>query len=340
MLEKKYLRLFKYCILFLYCFCSVKICIPCPQVFNKSLTSDTIIKVQANPSLGFNYPYYLRIPKVYEYNELKYLMVESNNTGVNDTLDFHERETLLEMTSYSVSGYVSNQLNVPFLMPVFPRPEKQWKIYTHAFDRDAAILKKGDMKRLDLQLIAMIEDAKKILRAKNMLLHEKILLSGFSSSGTFANRFALIHPELVEAVAYGGISGRLILPISKLQTKKLKYPVGVSDFKRLFGKAFNLKEFQRVEHFIYMGKNDTNDAVLFNDGCSKSERKIIFKHIGEKMLPDRFSKCEKIYKDYNIKSQFITYENMKHELKKDVLDDLVVYFGRVILYNNSRLREQ
>ncbi|PKP30159.1 MAG: hypothetical protein CVT99_14500 [Bacteroidetes bacterium HGW-Bacteroidetes-16] len=292
--------------------------------------ADTIIKIEANPKQGFNYPYYLRIPKGLNKKDVKYLLVETNNTGVNDTLQFHEQEAYLQIIRNSLGSSLCSNLKIPFLMPVFPRPQNDWTIYTHAFDRDAAMIEKGEMKRLDLQLIAMIENAGEVLSNYEISIKEKILMNGFSASGTFANRFTLIHPELIAGVACGGINAIAILPIPKLQGKRLKYPLGIYDFETLFAAKFNVTDYQQVPQFIYMGEKDTNDAVLFDDAYSNSERKMIYQLLGKTMIPDRFLNCEKIYRSNNMNSTFKIYPNIGHETEQTIFLDVYTFFKKII----------
>lgn len=304
--------------------------IPPDSLKNNLRNVDTVIKINPNPESGFNFPYYLRIPKGLNQNEVQYLLVETNNTGVNDTLLHHDREAYQQVIRNSLGSSICSKLKIPFLVPVFPRPAKDWKIYTHAFDRDAAIINSGDMIRLDLQLIAMIENAKEVLKKNNITVKEKILMNGFSASGTFANRFTLIHPELVAGTACGGINAISIFPLSNLKETELNYPIGTNDFEQLFGVKFNLEEFRKVPQFIYMGKNDNNDAVLFDDGYSESERKIIFDLLGKTMIPDRFSKCESIYIQSKVNSTFKVYQGIGHETDKQVFDDVVDFFTKIL----------
>jgi hypothetical protein len=299
------------------------------QVFTTPLI-DTVIKIDRNSELGFNFPYYIRIPKGINQNEIKYLLVETNNSGVNDTLSYHEKEAYLETIRKSLGSSLCSKLKVPFLIPVFPRPAKEWKIYTHAFDRDAASIKEGEMKRLDLQLIAMVENAKVVLKKYGINIKEKFLMNGFSASGTFANRFTLIHPTFVAGTACGGINAMPILCISKLEKTKLIYPIGTSDFVHLFGTNVDLEEYKKVPQFIYMGQNDKNDAVLFDDGYSKSERKIILKLLGKELVPERFSKCESIYVQNKVNSTFRVYPGIGHETDKQVFNDVIAFFNKII----------
>lgn len=300
--------------------------------FTKSVvtTIDTVIKIDANPEQGFNFAYYLRIPKGLNSEQIQYLLVETNNSGVNDTLSFHEKETYLETIRNSLGASLCSNLKVPFLIPIFPRPAKEWQLYTHAFDRDVAIIKEGKLKRLDLQLIAMIEHAKTVLKKYGIATKDKFLMNGFSASGTFANRFTLIHPTLVAGTACGGINAIPILCINKLEKTELKYPIGISDFEQLFGTSVNLEAYKKVPQFIYMGENDKNDAVLFDDAYSKSERKLIFKLLGQQLIPDRFSKCESIYIENKVNSTFKVYLGIGHQTDRKVLNEVLDFFTKII----------
>lgn len=297
----------------------------------KTTLVDTVLKIDADPALGFNYPYYLRIPKGLNLNQIQYLLVETNNSGVNDTAAVHEKETYLEVIRNSLGSSLCWKLKIPFLMPVFPRPAKEWQIYTHALDRDAALIKEGEMKRLDLQLIAMVENAKTVLKKYGISLKEKFFINGFSASGTFANRFTLIHPNLVAATACGGINAIAILSIDKLEKTELKYPLGTSDFEQLFSAKFDFKEYQKVPQYIYMGENDNNDAALFDDAYSKRERKIILNQLGKALVPDRFAKCELLYIQNKINSTFKVYPGIGHETDMKVFNDVTGFFSKIIV---------
>lgn len=294
------------------------------------LNVDTVIKVEAHPELGFYYPYYLRIPKGVNYTSVTYLLVETNNSGNNDTFAHHERETYKEIIRNSLGSSLCEQLTVPFLMPVFPRPATEWQLYTHAYDKDVAHIKKGPMKRLDLQLIAMCAHARGILQQIGISATDKILMNGFSASGTFANRFTAIHPNKVAAVACGGINGIVILPIDVLNGKKLAYPIGTADFKQTFGKTFDAAQYRAVPQFIYMGALDDNDAVVYDDAYSKAERTLVFEQLSQKMLPDRFAKCEEIYRQNKANALFKTYPNIGHRTDRLIFSEVYAFFKKIM----------
>jgi hypothetical protein len=292
--------------------------------------ADTVIKIEAHPESGFNFPYYLRIPKGVNYKHATYLLVETNNSGNNDSFSHHERETYKEIIKNSLGSNLCEQLKVPLVMPVFLRPAKEWQIYTHAYDKDAAHIDAGPMIRLDLQLIAMCAHARGVLQEYSISTAERILINGFSASGTFANRFTAIHPEKVAGMACGGINGIVILPVNELNGKSLPYPIGISDLKQVFGRKFDLKAYRVVPQFIYMGAQDDNDAVVYDDAYGEDERALVFKQLSQTMLPDRFSGCEKIYKENKVNAKFKTYPNIGHSTDRLIFMEVYAFFKGIM----------
>ena len=288
----------------------------------------TLEVVDAAPGKGFHYPYILKFPTSARLNGATYLLVEPNNTGkVSDDLTVHT-EAAKKLANNAIGAFVAKKLDVPLLVPIFPRPETGWEMYTHALDRDSLLVKEGPMRRLDLQLLAMIGDARKRLRAYGVITHERVLLTGFSASATFSNRFTLLHPERVHAVATGGLNGMLIVPSATLDSVALPYPLGLSDLQEIAGTGFRAEAWRAVPQFIYMGAKDENDAVLYDDGYSESERAIVFAVLGEKMQPDRWIRVQELYREAGANATFRTYDHMGHGTDGQINGEIVEFFRK------------
>lgn len=216
---------------------SLKAEAPVKQTENLYGTTQTI-RIDPQPELGFFYPYYLYIPDNTRTDTSVYMLVEPNNTGTRtDDFTIHEQKA----KSALEKGYpnrIASRIGIPLLMPVFPRLASQPLLYTHSLDRDSLLVKEGSLLRIDLQLIAMIHHAQKLLGEKGLMIQDKVLLDGFSGSGQFVNRFAFLHPDYVKAVACGGMNGKPMLPFAELEREKLIYPIGVYDLKELTGDQF------------------------------------------------------------------------------------------------------
>lgn len=287
---------------------------------------DTLVKFPADPGAGFRFEYLVLLPRGIESGKTHSLMVETNNTGLNDTLSVHERGARRAASHSGVGVYVAHKLKLPFLVPIFPRSQTNWTVYTHALDRDAFVAKGVDYERLDLQLLAMVEDAKKKLAAMGYPLEEKFLLTGFSASGTFANRLSLLHPTKIKAVATGGINAIAILPVAQVEGKTLNYPLGLADVETITGQPVDLEAFRALPKLLYMGAKDDNDAAAFEDGYSDEERALVYGLMGKQMIPNRWSFMESQYRQAGVQAQFKTYDHMGHGTDLKILDELVAYF--------------
>lgn len=294
-----------------------------PKVKNGEL-----IFTEARPESGFNFPYFLFIPGKMSTENKQFLIVEPNNSGfADDDLEKHiEKAQRTAGREFYTGNYVARKLEYPLLVPVFPRTRTNWKIYTHAFDRDVARQKDNELERIDLQLLAMVEDAQNKLAEMGFQLNEKFLMTGFSASGTFVNRFTAVHPEKVMATAAGGVNGLLILPLEKLENEPLNFPLGVNDFQDLFRKPFNAEAFKNTSQFLFMGELDDNDAIPYEDGYDLDERELVFKLLGEEMQPARWQKCREIYEQENVNATIKTFSGIGHEQPESVKDEIVEFF--------------
>lgn len=290
--------------------------------------SPEFVRVEAHPEKGFLYPFYFYIPpeaaKQRKGKTKQTLLVLPNNTGtVEDNFAVHESDAQDKMRG--MSSY-AKKLNVVLLIPVFPRPATDWKIYTHALDRDSLLTDKEEYKRIDLQLIRMIDYARKRLASDGLQTDKRVLMFGFSASGMFTNRFAFLHPKRVKAAAFGSPGGWAIAPTATWKDKSLRYPVGTADIKSLTGKSFDRRSLSRVPLFLFMGDKDTNDSVIYRDSYEEEDEKLIFDLFG-KTLVERWSTSETIYKANLPQATLKMYAGNGHSISKEMWQDIITFFS-------------
>lgn len=281
-------------------------------------------KVQPDSKSIFKWPYYIYIPDKITHSVL---LVAPNNSGfTSDSLVDHEEAAKSNIQWNSKYG---DKLGCPVLVPVFPRPEEDDNIYTHALDRDSILTGNEEIKRLDLQLLAMIDHARERLQKRGTRLDEKVLLTGFSASGMFSNRFALLHPERVKAAAIGSPGGWPIAPIENYEGKNLRYPIGVSDIKELTGNSANISVFKQVPLFMFIGSEDTNDSVPYEDSYEQEDSSLINIAFGTNPV-ERWPIAEKIYKTVGCNSTFKTYRGVGHAITPEMKEDIIEFFKQNI----------
>ena len=300
-----------------------------------ALSGDDILLIEARASEGFNFPFYLFIPGGIDTRRAVYILVEPNNSGmVSDDPEVHRVRALM-LVKRSHANRMARRLGVPLLVPTFPRPlphTHSWA-YTHALDIDTLEIAAGELKRVDLQLTAMIKHAQELLRINGFAVNDKVFIHGFSASAKFCNRYSYLHPEMVKAAAAGGVNGLPTLPVREWNGYELPFPIGIAGIEKFTGKPFDEQVFKQVAHYIYMGSSDRNDTLQPREASGafeawrKEEADIIWKALAaEKMMPDRWELSRKIYRQQKLSAQLVTYNGVGHSIKSQMLDDVINFF--------------
>ena len=110
------------------------------------------------------------------------------------------------------------------------------------------------------KVLQCFEDAKiRIEEITKKTVQEKIFIHGYSASGVFAQRFALIYPEVISRCLIGGAAGTIPVP-----TLRIEYPTGIKDYEALFGKKFDIEEYKKIKFGYYVGEKEEQDAGVWD----------------------------------------------------------------------------
>ncbi len=269
---------------------------------------------EASPADGYQADFYLYVSpearRLARDGGLVTILVQPNNSGINsDDPEVHRRDAWL-------TGFerykIANGLGVVLLVPAFIRPGEDSHIYTHALDGDTLTTDRVDIKRIDLQLIAMVDHARIKLADEGIQTEEKFLIQGFSASGMFANRFTILHPERVKAATIGSPGGWPIFPVATYNGEQLNYPAGIADLESLTAVPFNSTAYNAVPQLIYMGSADNNDSLDFTDGWDEDGAKLIDNLFGTDPL-SRWDDAEAIYLKAGANVQFLLIDGVGHD---------------------------
>lgn len=274
-------------------------------------------RFEADPANGYFADFYLYISAgaraAARNNRVVTLLVQPNNSGINsDDLGVHRRDAW--WTGFERRS-IADELGVVLLVPAFIRPAEDWQIYTHALDRDSLRTERADLRRIDLQLIAMIEEARAELASRGIQTDERILIQGFSASGMFANRFTMLHPERVKAATIGSPGGWPTAPVASVQGEQLPYPAGVSDLEQLTDIPFDALAYNAVPQLIYMGSADENDALDYTDAWEPEHAQLVNRLFGTDPLA-RWEAARLIYQQSGANAQFLLIDGVGHDRKK------------------------
>lgn len=171
------------------------------------------------------------------------LAVNTNNKETND-----QNELFLQAMGEAkdLNNYLKG--SAPILIPILPSLSSTAPYYQQL---SAECFKNGE--RPDLDIVQCINSAKEIMKKEHGVnLNDKIFLNGYSTTGVAAQRFALLHPELIDTVCIGGASGSISIPNSQLD-----YPLGTRNFRQLFGQDFNEEAYRKITFNYYVGELET-----------------------------------------------------------------------------------
>ncbi len=283
-----------------------------------------VLVVPAAPERGFHTEYILVVPKSVATGRRRILVVPNNTGTVSDDHDVHFQRALRDATG-GWARYLARELEQPLLIPVFDRLASMPTTYTHALDSDTMALTAGPLARVDLQLLAMVDHARKILFSAGIATEDDLLLFGFSAAGTFTNRFAALHPRRVHAAASGGVNGMPVLPVEELQGQVLPFHIGVGNLPGLTGKSFDHGAYSAIRQYIFMGALDTNDTLPYDDAYSEEERELS-RHVLGNTMTERWERAQEVYRRQGVAAEFVTYPGTGHELNQEIMADVVEFF--------------
>jgi hypothetical protein len=287
---------------------------------------------KASPADGYHADFYLYVSstakRAAKNGKPVTILVQPNNSGTNsDDPEVHRKDAW--WTGFG-RWKIADELGVVLLVPAFIRPSEDWIIYTHALDRDTLTTERVDLKRIDLQLIAMIDHARSVLASNGITADEKILIQGYSASGMFANRFTVLHPDRVRAATIGSPGGWPILPVTTFNDEQLPYPAGVADLESLTGVPFDSATYNSIPQLIYMGSLDDNDSLDFTDGWEEEAAGQVNRLFGDDPI-SRWDDAMKIYQTAGTNAQFLLADGIGHD--RDALQHYSTDFFKEILNN-------
>jgi pimeloyl-ACP methyl ester carboxylesterase len=297
-----------------------------PIVSRCLLDTARVSEHAAEPDKGFHWPYLLVTPIT---PSATTLLVLPNNTGfVTEDLDLLRASATCQLGHETT---MADRLGTAVLMPLFPRPAAAGtdeNLYLHALSRAALETRTARYARVDLQLVAMIDHARALLGHQ---FKPRVLIAGFSASGSFANRFAVLHPDRVLGAAVGSPGG---WPIAPVADPELTYPVGIADVAKLGGAEPDLAALRKVEFFFFLGADDKNDSVPYRDSFSATDEALILRRFG-KTLVERWEAAKRLYAQTGMRTTFKLYPGVAHEVTLQMSADLEAVFRKLLLQEHA-----
>jgi hypothetical protein len=270
----------------------------------------------------FKFSFILYIPYNIDKNTL---IIHGNNLAYEEGNILNVYSAIFETTIEA--GYDLISLNIPILVPVtsnyvHPENNNMHEFFPMQASRNVVFCKdiNNTYYKIFDQINNMINYAKeRIKKDTSLILKDKIICHGFSSSSKFVLRYATCFPSKVSLLIAGGFGVQNIIPLTKFKTKNkdeinLPYPVGIYDIKEITGFEFDYENYKKMQQFYFIGENETSENdTSFNFRHTDLEIQDIYMNIFCKNYQQRFDEMSKLIKDLGYTNiEFKKYKNYGH----------------------------
>lgn len=307
--------------------------------------------IESDPDAGFHFPYFLYTPDPSH-------STARNGIPRSDALDIRSlivglppQGGLLEARLVSAKNSIeerrlrriADNLSHPALVATLPASPIDAPF--RVLDRTSLQYSEPPYERHDLQLLAMVADARERLEDEPYEVADTIHLDGFSTNGRFVDQFTILHPERVIAVSGGG-NGTVRIPKTELDDdiptyedphmERLPWPVGVADLDELIGKEFDKDAWLETAQFRYIGAEDQGEL----DEDSQSTNYVHspgFSHFGDELqqlvleifgplqVDHRFKTTKAFFENVGVAGETRIYEGFGHNVYGEISDDIVTF---------------
>jgi hypothetical protein len=337
-----------------------------PNADEVAVADENVAYIEEDPDAGFHYPYFLYIPASLDTSDDSPapIFVGPNNSPSSEDDYTTHLDFAKDSAERGRPRAIAERLDVPLLVPVFPRyretPEP-WYVYVQVLDPSTFTIADSPLQRVDEQLLEMVADATSRLEANGHTIASKIHIDGFSASGSFTNRFTILHPERVNAASHGGTTVKT-LPKTELDDDvpvvgdpkwdqmsypagtdegELPYPIGVANLAELTGCSFSREAWLDTPQYIYIGDEDRPEPgsnghrgfgnlppedvqSVHPDDRPYGMPDLIDDIYGVENIAERFEVSRAAYENVGAAVTFTVYEGQGHT-PWPAIDDLVAF---------------
>lgn len=223
---------------------------------------------------------------------------------------------------------LAESYNYILITPVIPRSVSNWVTYTVSLDKESLLDPTDFNQRPDLKVNLMIDQLTRMLTDEGYNISDKVFIEGFSAGAMFAQRYCLLHPERVQAIAAGQCGGSMTVPGNNYDGTNMNWPVGVNDFSALVGYELNMSAYQQVPQFIYIGDKDTKNSTVDvenGDLFTPEQSNFLIANFGHSDPVRLENQCEYL-KGMGCNVTFKLYPFVGHQYTQDMIEDTFAFF--------------
>lgn len=300
--------------------------------------SPNISLVEPTGDTEFNWPYLLFTPDISEpesdstESDVRPLVVGNSPYRGRPSEEIRRLDSGRRNLERGRLRFLAAELNSPAVVALIPSRTEDGSYQN-------LTLSGSTFDRLDLQVLAMVDDARERLAEQPYTVPKQFHAEGFSSNGRFYDKFTMLHPERINALSAGG-NGIVVLPIGELSediptagnpsTETLPWPVGVGDLPELVDAEFDRDAWLDTNLFWYIGAEDQDpqNPGQYLHKLYKGDGEIdalIGEVFGSLQVDDRFRTSEAILNHLGASAEFTAYDGAGHEVTQEMAEDFAAF---------------
>jgi hypothetical protein len=297
--------------------------------------SGEIVKIEQSDTLPYSYYYYVPASAL---NKALVALVLVATAGPNPGTSYAEVEDyalvqLNHLLPYAEpSGLIMFTVAIPAGMEGIDWDQTGSAQILHCANFETAV---GMYFRPDLKFLDVFSHFKALLADAGFVVDPQIFVTGFSSGGMWTNRFALLYPELIKAVAPGAAGGIWTMPLESYEGTSLRYHIGIQDIETLGLEPFDVDNFIKIPFFVFTGAEDQNDALDCGEGhgCSglNWDEIVFYKSAFGDTVVERAQSFHNQLIALGMNSTFWSYDGVGHEWSEDMKTDIINFFSSLPL---------
>jgi hypothetical protein len=319
-------------------------------ISNPEQYTSRVQKVSKNPDAGFYFPYYLYTPSAAQVTDSgnetldainpRPLVVGFRTWGSAAERDERVADARAALTGGSKIRAIADELQTPAM--VIPLPSSTDDRRFELLDRSSLRISEPPYERLDLQIFAMVDDARERLADQPYDIAETVHLDGFSNNDRLCDQLSILHPERINAVSGGGDGFHTIpkreyngtIPVqSEPESTTLEWPVGAAGLEELIGKEFNKEAWLDTAFYYYIGGEDQGEndkSTLTNDyihaksygNFGEKRQQLLVDIFGWDQVDERFAISRQIFETVGADATFKIYEGVGHTVTRGMVADI------------------
>lgn len=303
-----------------------------------------VYRVRADEIEGCNFDCLVAVPNNLQ-NDAR-LVLKCHNTGSPTFNTEQGIEENIKMAEGPIAGtfeYIKDENAILIVPLIIHRPNGE---YHQQLTKGALLDKTPGFERVDIQVVNSIKSiAQKLAQEDGILTKDKVDLVGFSAAGSFAQRFMLLHPEMVRAIYAGGAMDGIPLPVGEIRGQQLNYPLGIADYEEITGHKFDLHAFRNItmrfsygakekeqlstHYFDELGNPVSNFDMSYIRTITPEEDGIIMRKCIGRTPKDRFWRTITAFRGIGIDVEAREYPELGHEESEESIQDVRKFFERV-----------